>query len=126
MSDESVVQMKEVGQLAYLKTIARGEHYGIAVLPEFLNDWSKKWHVRRVIQVDPDLPLVRKRPLPVCLHHIWLKKEWEFGLFRCSNNWAQVVVIIGSESTYLQVVALAKQGCHVNTRMLEVETPPGN
>src|SRR5882762_4178096 len=63
-SDQLVVQVKKVCQFAHLRAVACSEHHGIAALLEFFDNWCEKWHMRRVIQIDPDLPPVGDRSAP--------------------------------------------------------------
>ena len=62
-TDEFVIEVKEVGQLAHLKTVTRGEHYATVELFQLLDDGDEKGNVGRVIQIDPDLSPNRSRSM---------------------------------------------------------------
>jgi len=55
VADQLVVQMQEICKLPHLKTVACRNRNRIITLLELFDDGSKKWNVRSVIQIDPDL-----------------------------------------------------------------------
>src|SRR5690242_1708525 len=69
-----VVQMKKVGQFAHLKAVSRGESDGITALGQLANDGRKKWHVRRVVQIDPDLRLAGRSIEIHRIHNLYSEK----------------------------------------------------
>src|ERR1700676_5466118 len=55
MSDDFAFQTVQVDELAYLKAVTRREDDGIVALLQLVDDRRKEGHMRRVVQVDPDL-----------------------------------------------------------------------
>src|SRR5713226_5503669 len=100
-SDQLVVKVKKVCQFAHLRAVACGEHQGIATLLEFFDNWCEKWHMRRVIQIDPDLPPVGDRSVPAEPRRQKTTKGRLLWLLRHRDMGSLVVFVILFEAGFL-------------------------